>query len=101
MWSARNGHLECGIILAQWSPESLNQRDSNGRSAIQIAISKGHSKLATELEKIQHTSNRGIMDSNHNFGPFERFQRTLSSSVSEDFGLKGKQGFQARWHYLN
>ncbi|CAL8140627.1 unnamed protein product [Orchesella dallaii] len=53
MWCARYGHLECGIILAQWSPECLQKRDSGGLNPVQIAVASGFVKCASELEKIQ------------------------------------------------
>lgn len=53
MWCARYGHLECGIILAQWSPESLQKRDNEGLNPVQIAVARGFVKCASELEKIQ------------------------------------------------
>ena len=48
--------MECGIILAQWSPESLHARDSNGRNPVQISVARGFVKFASELEKIQQLS---------------------------------------------
>lgn len=56
MWCARYGHLECGIILAQWSPESLQKRDNEGLNPVQIAVARGFVKCASELEKIQTSS---------------------------------------------
>jgi len=56
MWCARYGHLECGVILAQWSPECLEKRDSNALNPVQIAAARGFLKFASELEKIQTTA---------------------------------------------
>lgn len=46
--------MECGIILSQWSPDTLQKRDSEGLNPAQIAVNSGHVKLASELEKIQN-----------------------------------------------
>jgi len=54
MWCARHGHLESGIILAQWSPDTLQKRGTEGLNPAQIAVARGHVKLASELEKIQN-----------------------------------------------
>jgi len=53
MWSARQGHLECALVLAQWSTESLRRRDANGQTAVQIAATGRYTEMAAELEKIQ------------------------------------------------
>jgi hypothetical protein len=57
MWCARHGHLESGIILAQWSPDTLQKRGTEGLNPAQIAVARGHVKLASELEKIQNNRN--------------------------------------------
>lgn len=54
MWAVRLNRLECGIILSQWSPATLQKRDSEGLNPAQIAVSRGWVKLASELEKIQN-----------------------------------------------
>ncbi|CAG7650986.1 unnamed protein product [Allacma fusca] len=93
MWCARYGHLECGIILAQWSPESLQKRDTNGLNPVQTAVARGFVKFASELEKIQSRATPTFPHQLHTedftspMGNMSRFQRS-SSSVSEDFGLK-------------
>ena len=82
MWCARYGHLECGIILAQWSPDSLRKRDSDGHNSVQIAVSRGFTKFASELEKIQ-VGTRGVGNrGSTGFGqvPGESSDFTLSTS---------------------
>lgn len=54
MWCAREGSLECGVILSQWCTDTLQKRDSEGLNPAQIAVARGHVKLASELEKIQN-----------------------------------------------
>ncbi|XP_035709365.1 calmodulin-binding transcription activator 2 isoform X2 [Folsomia candida] len=90
-WAAREGSLECGIILSQWSPDTLQKRDSEGLNPAQIAVNSGHVKLASELEKIQNNKTSSEFGFSLGFtmenisltSNLRRFQR-----CSEDFGLK-------------
>lgn len=55
MWSCALGHTEAALILYQWDPRALAIPDSLGRLPLNIARSRGHTRLAELLEQLQQS----------------------------------------------
>uniref|UniRef100_A0A8C2Z121 Calmodulin-binding transcription activator 1 n=1 Tax=Cyclopterus lumpus TaxID=8103 RepID=A0A8C2Z121_CYCLU len=55
MWACALGHTEAALVLYQWDPRALNIPDSLGRLPLNIARSRGHTRLAELLEQLQQT----------------------------------------------
>ncbi|XP_061759149.1 calmodulin-binding transcription activator 1 isoform X2 [Nerophis ophidion] len=53
MWACALGHLEAAVVLYKWDRRALVIPDSLGRLPLSIARSRGHTKLAECLEKLQ------------------------------------------------
>lgn len=51
MWACALGHTEAALILYQWDPRALAIPDSLGRLPLNIARSRGHTRLAELLEQ--------------------------------------------------
>ncbi|XP_025031455.1 calmodulin-binding transcription activator 2 [Python bivittatus] len=54
MWACALGHLEAAQLLYRWNSQALAIPDSLGRLPLTVARSRGHVKLATCLEELQH-----------------------------------------------
>ncbi|XP_058037287.1 calmodulin-binding transcription activator 2 isoform X2 [Ahaetulla prasina] len=54
MWACALGHLEAARLLYRWNSQALAIPDSLGRLPLTVARSRGHVKLATCLEELQH-----------------------------------------------
>ncbi|XP_063157834.1 calmodulin-binding transcription activator 2 [Candoia aspera] len=54
MWACALGHLEAAQLLYRWNSRALAIPDSLGRLPLTVARSRGHVKLATCLEELQH-----------------------------------------------
>ncbi|XP_035857752.1 calmodulin-binding transcription activator 1-like isoform X4 [Sander lucioperca] len=55
MWACALGHTEAALVLYQWDPRALVIPDSLGRLPLNIARSRGHTRLAELLEQLQQT----------------------------------------------
>ncbi|XP_039884907.1 calmodulin-binding transcription activator 1-like isoform X2 [Simochromis diagramma] len=55
MWACALGHTEAALVLYQWDPRALAIPDSLGRLPLNIARSRGHTRLAELLEQLQHS----------------------------------------------
>ncbi|TMS18948.1 Calmodulin-binding transcription activator 1 [Larimichthys crocea] len=55
MWACALGHTEAALVLYQWDPRALAIPDSLGRLPLNIARSRGHTRLAELLEQLQQT----------------------------------------------
>ncbi|XP_069366179.1 calmodulin-binding transcription activator 1-like isoform X5 [Paralichthys olivaceus] len=55
MWACALGHTEAALVLYQWDPRALSIPDSLGRLPLNIARSRGHTRLAELLEQLQQT----------------------------------------------
>ncbi|XP_017278300.1 calmodulin-binding transcription activator 1 isoform X2 [Kryptolebias marmoratus] len=55
MWACALGHTEAALILYQWDPRALVIPDSLGRLPLNIARSRGHTRLAELLEQLQQS----------------------------------------------
>lgn len=55
MWACALGHTEAALILYQWDPRALAIPDSLGRLPLNIARSRGHTRLAELLEQLQQS----------------------------------------------
>lgn len=55
MWACALGHTEASLILYQWDPRALVIPDSLGRLPLNIARSRGHTRLAELLEQLQQS----------------------------------------------
>ncbi|XP_068172245.1 calmodulin-binding transcription activator 1-like isoform X1 [Antennarius striatus] len=55
MWACALGHNEAALVLYQWDPRALAIPDSLGRLPLNIARSRGHTRLAELLEQLQQT----------------------------------------------
>lgn len=55
MWACALGHTEAAVVLYQWDPRALAIPDSLGRLPLNIARSRGHTRLAELLEQLQQT----------------------------------------------
>ena len=55
MWACALGHTEAALVLYQWDPRALAIPDSLGRLPLNIARSRGHTRLAELLEQLQLT----------------------------------------------
>ncbi|XP_071349335.1 calmodulin-binding transcription activator 1-like isoform X7 [Trachinotus anak] len=55
MWACALGHTEAALVLYQWDPRALAIPDSLGRLPLNIARSRGHTRLAELLEHLQQT----------------------------------------------
>ncbi|XP_068598487.1 calmodulin-binding transcription activator 1-like [Brachionichthys hirsutus] len=55
MWSCALGHTEAALVLYQWDPRALAIPDSLGRLPLNIARSRGHTRLAELLEQLQQS----------------------------------------------
>lgn len=55
MWACALGHTEAALALYQWDPRALAIPDSLGRLPLNIARSRGHTRLAELLEQLQQT----------------------------------------------
>lgn len=55
MWACALGHSEAALVLYQWDPRALAIPDSLGRLPLNIARSRGHTRLAELLEQLQQT----------------------------------------------
>uniref|UniRef100_A0A3P8UWR7 Calmodulin-binding transcription activator 1 n=1 Tax=Cynoglossus semilaevis TaxID=244447 RepID=A0A3P8UWR7_CYNSE len=55
MWACALGHTEAALVLYQWDPRALSIPDSLGRLPLNIARSRGHTRLADLLEQMQQT----------------------------------------------
>lgn len=55
MWACALGHTEAALILYQWDPRALAIPDSLGRLPLNIARSRGHTRLAELLEHLQQS----------------------------------------------
>lgn len=55
MWACALGHTETALILYQWDPQALAIPDSLGRLPLNIARSRGHTRLAELLEQLQQS----------------------------------------------
>ncbi|TRY82504.1 hypothetical protein DNTS_013821 [Danionella cerebrum] len=53
MWACALGHLEAAVVLYKWDRRALAIPDSLGRLPLSIARSRGHTKLADCLERLQ------------------------------------------------
>ncbi|XP_046882493.1 calmodulin-binding transcription activator 1-like [Hypomesus transpacificus] len=53
MWACALGHTEAALVLYQWDPRALAIPDSLGRLPLNIARSRGHTRLAELLEQLQ------------------------------------------------
>lgn len=56
MWACALGHTEAALVLYQWDPRALAIPDSLGRLPLNIARSRGHTRLAELLEQLQQTA---------------------------------------------
>lgn len=52
MWACALGHTEAALVLYQWDPRALAIPDSLGRLPLNIARSRGHTRLAELLEQL-------------------------------------------------
>ncbi|XP_040014519.1 calmodulin-binding transcription activator 1-like [Xiphias gladius] len=55
MWACALGHTEAALVLYQWDPRALAIPDSLGRLPLNIARSRGHTRLTELLEQLQQT----------------------------------------------
>ncbi|XP_060898056.1 calmodulin-binding transcription activator 1-like isoform X2 [Labrus mixtus] len=55
MWACALGHTEAALVLYQWDPRALAIPDSLGRLPLNIARSRGHTRLAELLEQLQQS----------------------------------------------
>ncbi|XP_041639378.1 calmodulin-binding transcription activator 1-like isoform X2 [Cheilinus undulatus] len=55
MWACALGHTEAALVLFQWDPRALAIPDSLGRLPLNIARSRGHTRLAELLEQLQQS----------------------------------------------
>ncbi|KAM6928169.1 LOW QUALITY PROTEIN: calmodulin-binding transcription activator 1-like [Xenentodon cancila] len=55
MWACALGHTEAALVLYQWDPRALAIPDSLGRLPLNIARSRGHTRLADLLEQLQQS----------------------------------------------
>lgn len=55
MWACALGHTEAALMLYQWDPRALAIPDSLGRLPLNIARSRGHTRLAELLEQLQQS----------------------------------------------
>lgn len=55
MWACALGHTEAALVLYQWDTRALAIPDSLGRLPLNIARSRGHTRLAELLEQLQQT----------------------------------------------
>ncbi|KAJ3601828.1 hypothetical protein NHX12_029591, partial [Muraenolepis orangiensis] len=53
MWACALGHTEAAVVLYQWDSRALGIPDSLGRLPLNIARSRGHTRLADLLEQLQ------------------------------------------------
>uniref|UniRef100_A0A8C7Z7V8 Calmodulin-binding transcription activator 1 n=1 Tax=Oryzias sinensis TaxID=183150 RepID=A0A8C7Z7V8_9TELE len=63
MWACALGHAEAALVLYQWDPRALAIPDSLGRLPLNIARSRGHTRLAELLEQLQQSPQPQPMDS--------------------------------------
>uniref|UniRef100_A0A3P8S4Y7 CG-1 domain-containing protein n=1 Tax=Amphiprion percula TaxID=161767 RepID=A0A3P8S4Y7_AMPPE len=55
MWACALGHTDAALVLYQWDPRALAIPDSLGRLPLNIARSRGHTRLAELLEQLQQS----------------------------------------------
>uniref|UniRef100_A0A8C5GVN3 Calmodulin-binding transcription activator 1 n=1 Tax=Gouania willdenowi TaxID=441366 RepID=A0A8C5GVN3_GOUWI len=55
MWACALGHTEAALVLYQWDARALAIPDSLGRLPLNIARSRGHTRLAELLEQLQQS----------------------------------------------
>ncbi|MED6256661.1 hypothetical protein ATANTOWER_007716 [Ataeniobius toweri] len=55
MWACALGHTEAALVLYHWDPRALAIPDSLGRLPLNIARSRGHTRLAELLEQLQQS----------------------------------------------
>ncbi|XP_024118034.1 calmodulin-binding transcription activator 1-like, partial [Oryzias melastigma] len=63
MWACALGHTEAALVLYQWDPRALAIPDSLGRLPLNIARSRGHTRLAELLEQLQQSPQPQPVDS--------------------------------------
>nr|XP_057910395.1 calmodulin-binding transcription activator 1-like isoform X3 [Doryrhamphus excisus] len=55
MWACALGHTDAALVLYQWDTRALAIPDSLGRLPLNIARSRGHTRLAELLEQLQQS----------------------------------------------
>ncbi|XP_014880230.1 calmodulin-binding transcription activator 2-like isoform X2 [Poecilia latipinna] len=110
MWACALGHTEAALVLYQWDPRALAIPDSLGRLPLNIARSRGHTRLAELLEQLQQSpqtkgqpaeswmekwkggsQNRGINNSSStNPTPEVRRNRTESQPLNQSWSQTGQ-----------